>query len=123
MRRLRAPLINPHRVRVGLEPLNKPLQMDSSSDQLALFAVSRHVACPPPDRPPRYHPTGYFFPEHDGWQPDPALAEFLEGGEPPVVISFVSTEHREPGAVTGLVLAAIERGGRAAREMIEELLG
>lgn len=111
MRRLSAPLINPHRVAAGLEPLDEPLLMDSNSDQLALFAVSRHVAGQPPDWPPRYHLTGYFFPEHDGWRPEPALAEFLASGEPPVVITFGSMVHAEPGAMTDLVLAAIERAG------------
>jgi sterol 3beta-glucosyltransferase len=111
LRRLSAPLINPHRVDLGLAPLDEPLQMDSNSYQLALFAVSRHVACPPPDWPPRYHLTGYFFPEHAEWQPDPALAAFLDRGDRPIVITFGSMVHRDPGAMAALVLAAIERVG------------
>jgi sterol 3beta-glucosyltransferase len=72
--------------------------------------MSRHV-CPPPSHwPPHYHMTGFFFLDEE-WQPDPALAEFLAAGEPPVVVTFGSMTHSDPNTLTDLILEAIRRVG------------
>jgi sterol 3beta-glucosyltransferase len=104
-------LINPFRGQWGLPPLRDPLTTDANSPQLALYAMSRHVSPPPADWPPHYHMTGYFFLDNEGWQPDPALAEFIAAGEPPVVLTFGSMTHGDPRALTELMLEAVHRAG------------
>jgi sterol 3beta-glucosyltransferase len=96
-------LINPFRAEYGLPPLRHPLTHDANSPQLALYAMSRHVFPPPPGWPAHYHMTGYFFLDDESYRPDPALAEFLKEGEPPVVITFGSMTHDDPEAITELL--------------------
>lgn len=112
LRQVVAPLINAYRVREGLPPLRDPIVADAHSPQLALHAVSRYVLRPPANWPAHYHITGYFYlDDEQNWQPDPALVEFMDAGEPPVVIGFGSAMHHDPAALTTLVLEAIERAG------------
>jgi sterol 3beta-glucosyltransferase len=94
-----------------LRPLRNPLTVDANSPQLALYAMSRHVFRPPTDWPPHNHVTGFFFLDDEQWQPDAELVEFLEAGEPPVVFTFGSMTHEDPGAVTDLVLDVVSRVG------------
>jgi sterol 3beta-glucosyltransferase len=102
-----ASLINPFRAKYGLPPVPNPLTLDANSPLLVIYNMSRHVRPPLPDWPPHYHMPGYLFLDDENWQPDPALEEFLAGG-PPVVITFGSMTHENPGALTDLVLSAIE---------------
>jgi sterol 3beta-glucosyltransferase len=104
-------LINPFRAQYGLPPLHHPLTHDANSPQLALYAISRHVLPPPPDWPPHYHMTGYFFFDDPSYQPYTELVEFLAAGEPPLVITFGSMTHDDPQAVTEVLLEAIEQVG------------
>jgi UDP:flavonoid glycosyltransferase YjiC (YdhE family) len=62
----------------------------------------------PRDWPPELSMAGYWWPApSDGWQPPPALADFLAAGPPPVFVGFGST-----GALDGdLVVAAVRRAG------------
>lgn len=106
-----ASLINPFRLGLGLQPLRHPVTVDANSPQLALYAMSRHVTPPPPDWPGHYHMTGYFFMDGEQWQPYPELADFLAGGEPPVVISFGSMTHEDPAGVTDLILESVKQAG------------
>jgi sterol 3beta-glucosyltransferase len=105
-----AALINPFRERMGLSPVRDPLTNDANSPQLVLYNMSRHVRPPLPDWPSHFHMPGYFFLDEE-WQPDPALVEFLDAGEPPVVITFGSMTHDDPEALTDLVLEAIRIAG------------
>lgn len=106
-----ASLINPFRAQFGLRPLCHPVTHDANSPQLALYAMSRHISPPPIDWPAHYHMTGFFFLDDDAWQPDPELAAFMAAGEPPVVVTFGSMAHDDPGALTDLILEAIRRAG------------
>ncbi|HLF28783.1 MAG TPA: glycosyltransferase [Anaerolineae bacterium] len=114
LREASAPIINTYRRQEGLPALDDPLGADGGSPQLALFAVSPVVFRPPAEWPAHYHITGYFFLDEENWQPDPALAEFVEAGNPPVVFAFGSVPCDDPEQLTDLVLAAIEQVGRRA---------
>jgi sterol 3beta-glucosyltransferase len=105
-----AQLVNPFREQMGLGPVRNPLTIDANSTQLVLYNMSRHVRPPLPDWPPYYHMPGYFVLDEE-WQPDDALVNFLEAGEPPVVFTFGSMTHDDPEALTRLILEAIERVG------------
>jgi UDP:flavonoid glycosyltransferase YjiC (YdhE family) len=104
-------LVNPFRAQFGLPPLRHPLTHDANSSQLALYAMSKHVMPAPPDWPPHYHMTGYFFFDDDSYQPDPDLLRFIESGEPPVAVTFGSMTHDDPQRVTQVLLEAIGRVG------------
>jgi len=113
LREVSAPPINQCRAQAGLPPLPDPLGADGASPQLALYAVSRKVFRPPARWPAHHYVTGYFFLDEETGEPDPALQEFLEAGEPPVVVTFGSVAHpsAEAAALTQLVLAAIQQAG------------
>jgi sterol 3beta-glucosyltransferase len=98
------------RVRLGLPALGEPVA-SRYSPQLTLFAMSRRMLQPQPDWPAHYHVPGFFFLDEPDWQPDPALAAFLEAGPAPVVVSLGSTMHDDPAALTRLVLDAIDQVG------------
>ena len=104
-----ASLINPVRARLGLEPLSNPLTMDANSNQLALYAMSRHVIPQPVQWPRHYHMTGYFFFDDQDWQPDRGLKKFIEAGEPPVTITLGSTTYASD--LTAQILEAIKQAG------------
>jgi sterol 3beta-glucosyltransferase len=104
-------VINPFRARHGLAPLEDPIHKDANSPQLALYAISRYLRTPDPGWPPHYHVTGFFFLEEKDWQPPAELAQFLEQGEPPIVIAFSSITHSDPEAMTDLLLEAVRIAG------------
>ncbi len=106
-----AHVINAFRRRHGLAPLSDPMHSDANSPQLALYAISRHLGLTTEGWPEHHHVTGFFFLEEGGWAPPSDLADFLTGGEPPVVLSFSSLSHEDPGAVTDLLVAAMRRAG------------
>lgn len=107
------PLFNYLREALGLRPMERPLTTGSNSDQLALFAVSRLLLDPArePDWPDHHHVTGFFFVEQPDWTPDRALVEFLDAGDPPIVITFGSMVHDDPEEMTQNIIAAIEAVG------------
>ncbi|MGC1379233.1 MAG: glycosyltransferase [Anaerolineales bacterium] len=111
LREVSAPLVNQYRQQAGLPPLDDPLGADSASPQLALYAVSRHVFRPPAGWPSHYHLTGYWYFDEKDWQPDPALVEFIQAGEPPVVVTFGSMPSDDPAALTDLIVAAMKQTG------------
>jgi sterol 3beta-glucosyltransferase len=114
LRDVSAPIINSYRRAEGLSDLDDPLSADAISNQLALFAISSAILRKPKSWPPSYEVTGYFFLDEPTWQPDPALADFLSEGDPPIVVTFSSVVHDDPDSVTSLLLEAIEMSGRRA---------
>ncbi|MCI0485802.1 MAG: glycosyltransferase, partial [Blastocatellia bacterium] len=75
------------------------------------YAVSRHVFPAPVDWPSHHHMTGYFFLDEEEWEPDKELAEFISGGDPPVVFTFGSTTYQSPETLTEIILDAVKRVG------------
>lgn len=104
-------VINPFRAQHGLPPIQDPIHTDANSPQLAMYAISRYLRAPDPNWPTHYHVTGFFFLEERDWQPPVELEQFLEKGDPPVVISFSSIAHSNPEGMTDLLLEAVRRAG------------
>ena len=104
-RQASASLVNSFRQELGLATLRNPLMTDANSPELALYAMSRHVAPQPVNWPNHYHFTGYFFLDNEDYQPEAALVDFMNDGEPPVVFTLGSTSG-DAESVTDLILEA-----------------
>ena len=75
-----------------------------------LCAVSPTVVPRPVDWDEGIHMTGYWFlDEGRDWQPDPALAAFLESGRPPVYIGFGSMTTGNPTQLAKEVVEGVRR--------------
>lgn len=80
-----------------------------------LYAFSEHVVPRPPDWPEDVVVTGYWFHDSDqSWRPPPSLAEFIDGGAPPVYIGFGSMFTNRAEEVTKIVLKTVGRTGQRA---------
>ena len=84
-----------------------------------LFCWSEQVLPRPEEWPDCMHVTGFWFLDHEeAFQPPARLQQFLESGEPPVVIGFGSQTQTSSGlnskALTELVIRAVERCGHRA---------
>jgi sterol 3beta-glucosyltransferase len=76
-----------------------------------LYPCSPRVVPVPADWDARSTMTGYWFLDQGkGWQPPGELAEFLEGGPPPVFVGFGSAAP-DPEGSRAAALAALERLG------------
>jgi sterol 3beta-glucosyltransferase len=94
---------------LGLAP--KPAQ--PLRPKATLYAFSPSVIARPPDWPREAVITGYwFFDDSDDWRPDPALAQFLAAGEPPVYVGFGSMPGLSPRSLTEDVVEALGKAGR-----------
>jgi sterol 3beta-glucosyltransferase len=105
-----APSFNALRATFGLPPIAEPLGVDGISPLLALTPVSPNIFPRPAAWPPHHHLTGFWFLDEPS-SPDPALQAFLEAGEAPVVIGFGSISHRDPEAITRILVRAVESAG------------
>lgn len=106
-----AALVNPFRRQLGLPAVEYPLSLDAYSPDLMLFATSRQFMSPSRNWPANSHITGFLFLDEDNWTPDQALLDFLEAGEPPILVNFGSTAHADPTALASLIFAMIEQIG------------
>lgn len=81
-------------------------------DTPTLLAFSPVLVPPAPDWPEHVHQTGAWLdPEPEpGWQPPDELAEFLEAGPQPVLISFGSVPGTDPEL--DLIAEAARKSGR-----------
>lgn len=80
-----------------------------------LCAVSPAVLPGGGDTEPGLHITGYWFlDEGRDWQPDPALAAFLEAGERPVYVGFGSMTTRDPVGLAKAVVEGVRQAGLRA---------
>jgi UDP:flavonoid glycosyltransferase YjiC (YdhE family) len=113
-RQVIASLINPYREEQGLKALSDPLTADAVSEQLTLYAISRHVHAEPEGWPSHYKMTGYFYLQEEQWEADEELEEFMSAGEKPVVMTFGSMPHRDAEAVTEVLVEAVRLAGYRA---------
>lgn len=107
VRRVSSDLINAVRRKEGFSDLHDPLGEDGNSDQLAIYAVSRHLLPRPAQWPEHYRVAGFFFLDEEDWRPEDELAAFCSAGKPPVIITFGSMVHSDPAAMTDLILEAV----------------
>jgi sterol 3beta-glucosyltransferase len=78
-----------------------------------LYGFSPHIIPRPPDWGDDVHVTGYWFLDAPpGWQPPPALVEFLAAGPPPVFVGFGSTISQDGRKLAEIALAALARTGQ-----------
>jgi len=84
----------------------------SYSDRLNLVAASAHIGPPPRDLPPTFLQTGAWFLDETSYEPPADLADFMAGGEPPVVVSFGSMSGGDGEKTARLMVDAIRRSGR-----------
>lgn len=102
--------LNTFRAHLGLPPIQDP-KMHGVSPRMLLVAISRELLPANINWPPHSHITGFFFPDEQDWQPDPALATFVRAGPRPIVVTLGSIMHRDPAQLTQLFLRAIEAVG------------
>lgn len=74
-----------------------------------VHVMSPRIVPPPADWPAWATITGFCFLDDAGYEPPPALAQFLAAGPPPVYVGFGSMTGRDPGALGALVMGALER--------------
>lgn len=80
-----------------------------------LLGASPLLVPKPADWPAHAEVTGYWrLSAPPGYSPPPALAAFLDAGEPPMYVGFGSMPSLDVPIVRELTLAAIERTGRRA---------
>lgn len=98
---------------LGLAPVTDPLLDDRHSPALVLALFSRVLAAPQPDWPPQTLVTGFPFYDEPRDLP-PALARFLDDGDPPLVFTLGSSAVYDAGAFyTESIAAARSLGTRA----------
>jgi sterol 3beta-glucosyltransferase len=78
-----------------------------------LYAYSPAVVPRPADWDESVLVTGYWFLDlPPGWQPDPALVDFMRAGPPPVYVGFGSMFMEAGPEKTEIVLQALKRAGQ-----------
>jgi sterol 3beta-glucosyltransferase len=101
--------------RLGLRAHTVASYLHARRSAPTMMGFSRHVVPTPQDWPTNTTQTGYWFLDEDeGWQPSPALADFLRAGTPPVYIGFGSMSSREPQKTLALILDALKPSGQRA---------
>ena len=89
----------------GFDPAGRP--------PLRLHAFSAHVVPKPADWDDRDRVTGYWFQDAaSDREPTGELRDFLDAGPPPVYVGFGSMPAADAGAMTRVVLEALERTGQ-----------
>jgi sterol 3beta-glucosyltransferase len=97
---------------LGKGPVFAPLGGYKGGMATRIYAVSPSVIPRPDDWDDDTHMTGYWFlDEGSDWQPDEALAAFLDAGEPPVYIGFGSMTTKHPDQLAREIVEGVRRAG------------
>lgn len=106
--------MNRIRHRLGLPPIG---QEGFASPVLDLVPISSLVYPANPNWAPQHRVTGYWFVGGlGGWQPEEEILNFLEAGDPPLVVSL-GAMRREPegkGETAALFVSALQQAGLRA---------
>ncbi len=106
---------NRFRTALGLPVQDRTAYYKQLRQTPILRGVSPHVVPHPSDWPATVHTTGYWLkPVEPDWTAPERLLEFLDAGDPPVLISFGSMTARDPRYTTKLLADAVIRSGRRA---------
>ncbi len=110
------PVVQRLRAERGLPPLPAPARyLDDVFSQARwplLQGFSRHVVPDPADLPGAVRTVGYCWPlPAPNWTPPADLIDFLEAGDPPVVVSFGSMPVGDATGLRRTVLAAARSAG------------
>lgn len=108
------PTINRWRTEaLGLPPQSfwGPFRQMRHREMVVLNGFSHHVVPAPPDWGQHVHQTGYWYAQHEGWQPPQSLSSFLDHGDPPIFIGFGSMPIRSPDTTIEKILTASEMAG------------
>ncbi len=103
--------LNQIRKNFGLPPMGDE---GITSKLLNLVPISPHIIPPDPRWEPRHQMTGYWFAQPpEDWQSPRDLVDFIEAGEPPVVISLGAMAMGEADSLetAQLALEAIQQAG------------
>ena len=103
--------LNQIRKRVGLPPMGAT---GITSPRLNLIPISSLIESPNPHWESRHHLTGYWFaPAPQTWSPPKALTDFLEAGEPPIVVSLGAMSISGDDAIEAakITLEAVDKAG------------
>lgn len=84
------------------------------SPELNLIAASPHISKPPRDLPKKHKFTGPWFLDETDYEPPSDLLSFLDGGSPPVVISFGSMGGTKSIETTKILVEAVQHAGKRA---------
>jgi UDP:flavonoid glycosyltransferase YjiC (YdhE family) len=99
------------RKRVGLPPMGAT---GITSPKLNLIPISSHIEPPNSLWEPRHHLTGYWFaPAPQNWSRPKALLDFLEAGDPPIVVSLgaMSISGDDAMEAAKITLEGVEKAG------------
>jgi rhamnosyltransferase subunit B len=103
------------RLELGLAPVkDHPLWEGQHSPIRSLGLFPRVLGEPQPDWPPQARITGFPFYRPPQQSLDPALRQFLENGEPPLVFTLGTTAINDPGQFFEESAAAVESLGQRA---------
>jgi sterol 3beta-glucosyltransferase len=105
------------RARLGLAPRRgsgNPFRRPDGGPAFVLQAFSRHVLPQPSDWPAHAPVTGYWTLAAPDRGPSPALAEFLDGGPPPIYVGFGSMRGQDPEAIGDVVRRTVHATGLRA---------
>jgi len=84
------------------------------SPRLNLIAASSHISTPPADLPKNHKFTGAWFFDETDYEVPAALQQFLDGGVPPIIISFGSMGGTQASETTEILIDTIARTGQRA---------
>ncbi len=102
---------------LGLPPITRqgPLYDARRRRLPLLYGISPVVLPRPDDWGSWIHMTGYWFGETDpDWQPPPELSAFLDTGPQPISVGLGSATVQDVGALTAVVVEALQLAGRRA---------
>ena len=96
------------------EPIWGARRLMGWPDVPVLSGFSEAVLPKPKDWPAHHHVTGYWFPASAESEPDQVVADFVDGGEPPVYVGFGSMADPEPAKLADIVREALRLTGLRA---------
>lgn len=100
----------------GRATLAPPSRLQAASGVPVLYGYSERLFPRPHHWPANLAVTGSWqLPAAPGWQPPPALSQFIEAGAPPVYVGFGSMKDQAAfGHTLGVVTAAVAQTGQRA---------